>query len=79
WLCAPRGVAFLTLSSALAGELRPVQAGWYSGEDPWASCYDAEAPLAADARRFDVSPAWQAFAGAAPALALFASTDRAEI
>jgi selenocysteine lyase/cysteine desulfurase len=79
WLCAPRGVAFLTLSPALARELRPVQAGWYSGEDPWASCYGASAPLAADARRFDVSPAWQAFVGAAPALALFASADPAVI
>lgn len=79
WLCAPRGVAFLTLSPALARELRPVQAGWYSGEDPWASCYGAVAPLAADARRFDVSPAWQAFVGAAPALALFASADAAGI
>lgn len=75
WLCAPRGVAFLTLSPTLAGELRPVHAGWYSGDDPWASCYGTSAPLAPDARRFDVSPAWQAFVGAAPALALFASAD----
>lgn len=75
WLCAPRGVGFLTLSPALARELRPVHAGWYSGDDPWASCYGVSAPLAPDARRFDVSPAWQAFVGAAPALALFASAD----
>lgn len=75
WLCAPRGVAFLTLSPGFAARLRPVQAGWYSGHDPWASCYGAEARLAADARRFDVSPAWQAFVGAAPALALFAAAD----
>lgn len=75
WLCAPRGVAFLTVSPALAIEMRPVQAGWYSGEDPWSSCYGTTAALAAGARRFDVSPAWQAFVGAAPALRLFADTD----
>jgi selenocysteine lyase/cysteine desulfurase len=79
WLCAPRGVAFLTVSPALARDLRPVQAGWYSGVDPWASCYGIGAPLAPDARRFDVSPAWQAFVGAAPALALFATADPAAV
>ena len=75
WLCAPRSVAFLTLSPAFARGLRPVQAGWYAGDDPWASCYGAGAKLAPGARKFDVSPAWQAFVGAAPALALFASAD----
>ncbi|BFM23193.1 aminotransferase class V-fold PLP-dependent enzyme [Microbacterium sp. che218] len=75
WLCCPRGVAFLTLSPAFAGEIRPVQAGWYSGDDPWSSCYGTGDVLAPDARRFDVSPAWQAFVGAAPALALFADAD----
>ncbi|MCM3501571.1 aminotransferase class V-fold PLP-dependent enzyme [Microbacterium sp. P26] len=75
WLCCPRGVAFLTLSPAFASEIRPVQAGWYSGDDPWSSCYGTGGTLASDARRFDVSPAWQAFVGAAPALALFADAD----
>lgn len=75
WLCAPRGVAFLTLAPTFARDLRPVQAGWYSGVDPWASCYGTDAALAADARRFDVSPAWSAFVGAAPALAMFADAD----
>ena len=75
WLCCPRGVAFLTLSPAFASEIRPVQAGWYSGDDPWSSCYGTGDVLAPDARRFDVSPAWQAFVGAAPALALFADAD----
>ncbi|MCC4907061.1 aminotransferase class V-fold PLP-dependent enzyme [Microbacterium sp. cx-59] len=76
WLCAPRGVAFLALSDALVRTLRPVQAGWFAGEDPWSSCYGADVDLAGDARRFDVSPAWQAFVGAAPALTLFADADR---
>ncbi len=75
WLCAPRGVAFLTLSEDFARGLRPAHAGWYAGDDPWASCYGGDAPLAGCARRFDVSPAWQAFVGAEPALRAFAETD----
>jgi selenocysteine lyase/cysteine desulfurase len=79
WLCSPRGVAFLTVSSDYAVELTPVQAGWYAGEDVWGSCYGPTMHLATDARRFDVSPAWQAFAGAEPSLALHASLDQAEV
>jgi selenocysteine lyase/cysteine desulfurase len=79
WLCAPRGVAFLALSPEYARTLRPVQAGWYAGDDPWSSCYGTEALLAPTARRFDVSPAWQAFIGAEPALALFAEAPMAAI
>jgi len=79
WLCCPRGVGFLTVGPALARLLRPVQAGWYSGDDPWSSCYGTGAPLAPDARRFDVSPAWQAFVGAAPALEMFADADITEL
>lgn len=74
WLCCPRGVAFLALREEYARTLTPVQAGWYAGEDPWASCYGGDADLAGCARRFDVSPAWQAFVGAEPALAAFADT-----
>lgn len=79
WLCSPRGVAFLTLSPRLQDAVRPVFAGWYAGDDPWSSCYGHEVELAHDARRFDVSPAWQAFVGAEPALALFADADRDEV
>ncbi|PYY50796.1 aminotransferase class V-fold PLP-dependent enzyme [Curtobacterium sp. MCBD17_023] len=68
WLCAPRGVAFMTLSDEALGRLRPVQAGWYAGEDVWSSCYGPAMRLADDARRFDVSPAWQAWPGAVAAL-----------
>lgn len=75
WLCCPRGVAFLTLTRDFATTLRPVQAGWYAGADPWTSCYGGSADLAGCARRFDVSPAWQAFVGAEPALAAFAAAD----
>ncbi len=75
WLCAPRGVAFLAVSAEFGEALRPIHAGWYAGDDPWASCYGGDAVLASDARRFDVSPAWQAFVGADPALRLFADAD----
>jgi selenocysteine lyase/cysteine desulfurase len=79
WLCSPRGVAFLTMNERVLPLLRPTQAGWYAGEDVWASCYGPSMRLADDARRFDVSPAWQAWIGAEPALAMFASLDIAEV
>lgn len=75
WLCAPRGVAFLAISDAFAAQVPAVFAGWYAAADPWTSCYGSGA-LAEDATRFDVSPAWQAFVGAEPALELFAAADR---
>jgi selenocysteine lyase/cysteine desulfurase len=75
WLCAPRGVAFSTFSDAALERLRPVQAGWYAGADVWASCYGPAMRLADDARRFDVSPAWQAWPGAVAALRHVAALD----
>lgn len=79
WLCAPRGAAFLTVSEDFQAVLRPTQAGWYAGDDPWQSCYGPGMDLATDARKFDVSPAWPAWVGAKPALELFAGLDIAEI
>lgn len=79
WLCSPRGVAFLTLSERIEPFVTPLQAGWYAGEDVWRSTYGPEMHLAHDVRRFDVSPAWQAWVGAEQSLALFASLDIAEI
>ncbi|MDY0909440.1 aminotransferase class V-fold PLP-dependent enzyme [Microbacterium sp. CFBP9034] len=79
WLCAPRGVSFLTVSSRLERDMPALFAGWYAGADPWVSCYGGGVELAPDASRFDVSPAWQAFVGAEPALALFASLPPDEL
>ncbi len=79
WLCAPRGVAFLTLSERFDALMTPLQAGWYAGEDVWRSTYGPAMTLAATARRFDVSPAWQAWIGAEQSLALFADLDIAEV
>lgn len=81
WLCAPRGSTFTTLGDDVAERLplRPVNAGWYAGDDVWGSCYGPGMRLAADARRFDVSPAWLAWVGTVPALELFCSLDVAEV
>ncbi|TFD68972.1 aminotransferase class V-fold PLP-dependent enzyme [Cryobacterium ruanii] len=79
WLGAPRGVAFFTINSTFAANLHPVNAGWYAGDDVWASCYGPAMALATDARRFDVSPAWPAWVGAEPAIDLFRSLDLAEV
>lgn len=79
WLCAPRGVAFLAISEDFTARVPAIFAGWYSGADPWTSCYGHAVELAPDATRFDVSPAWQAFVGAEPALELFASLDPAAV
>ena len=34
WLCAPRGVSFLTVSEEFAREMPPLFAGWYAGAGP---------------------------------------------
>ena len=79
WLCSPRGVGFMTVSGAVRDRLRPLHAGWYAGDDVWQSIYGPTMGLAENGRRFDISPAWQAFVGAAPAIELFASLDIAAL
>jgi selenocysteine lyase/cysteine desulfurase len=68
WLLAPRGVAFMTVRRERLAEVPPIAAGWYAGEQRWESLYGPALPLAADARRLDVSPAWLSWVGAAPSL-----------
>ena len=68
WLLSPRGTAFLAGSPERLEELPALHAGWYAGDDPWASIYGAPLRLATDARRLDLSPAWLCWAGTAPAL-----------
>lgn len=79
WLLAPRGTAYLTVAADLVDELIPHGAGWYAGADRWESIYGSPLRLAADARRFDVSPAWHAWVGAAPALELLAEVGVATL
>lgn len=73
WLLSPRGTAFLTVREDLWDSLVPQAAGWYAGDDPWASIYGLPLRLAPDARRFDVSPGWQAWVGTAASLAFLES------
>lgn len=75
WLLTPRGTAFLSIRSELVDSIRPVAAGWYAGEDPWASIYGGPLRLANSARRFDISPAWFSWTGAAVSLELLAGLD----
>lgn len=70
WLLSPRGTAYMAVAPDRLAEIAPTAAGWYAGEDPHASYFGPPLRLAADARRLDTSPAWHAWVGAAPALAL---------
>jgi selenocysteine lyase/cysteine desulfurase len=70
WLLCPRGTAFFAIRPDRRDELLAHAAGWYAGEDPASCLYGGPLRLAADARRFDLSPAWLSWVGAAPALAL---------
>jgi selenocysteine lyase/cysteine desulfurase len=70
WLVSPRGTAYMAVASERLAEIAPTAAGWYAGENPHASYFGPPLRLAADARRLDTSPAWHAWVGAAPALAL---------
>ena len=79
WLCAPRGVAFLTLATRFQRLQSPLQAGWYAGEDVWQSCYGPSMHLATSARGFDVSPAFPSWVGAEPAIRMFADLDINEV
>ncbi|MEU7927975.1 aminotransferase class V-fold PLP-dependent enzyme [Micromonospora sp. NPDC049801] len=72
WLMNPRGTAYAYLAPALRERLRPDAAGWFAGQDPHASYYGLPLRLADDARRFDISPAWFSWVGAAPAMELVA-------
>ena len=71
WLCHPRGTAFMTVAAELRERFAPLAAGWYAGEDRWETCYGTPLRLAADARRFDVSPAWFSWHMAASTLEAF--------
>ena len=68
WLLCPRGVSFLTVADP--DSLTPFQAGWRAGEVPFDSCYGPIAQLAESARRFDTSPAYLPYIGAARSLQL---------
>ncbi len=68
WLSCPRGTAMMFISEEAQNLIHPINAGWYSGDDPQVSYYGNEVTLASDARQFDVSPAWLLWEGTAPAI-----------
>jgi selenocysteine lyase/cysteine desulfurase len=70
WLLSPRGAAFLYVSPARLGAVRPCSAGWYAGEEVWSSIYGPPLRLAHSARRLDIGPAWLSWVGCAASLAL---------
>jgi selenocysteine lyase/cysteine desulfurase len=70
WLMSPRGATLGYLSPRLQERCRPLHAGWYAGENVRGSYYGTQLDLARNARRFDQSPAWFSFVGAAPVLEL---------
>jgi selenocysteine lyase/cysteine desulfurase len=72
WLLNPRGTAFMTIRPQVAERVAPHAAGWYAAAEPLATYYGEPLRLADDARRFDHSPAWLSWVGAAPALELLA-------
>ncbi|MGW0389687.1 aminotransferase class V-fold PLP-dependent enzyme [Streptomyces sp. NPDC003042] len=70
WLLGSRGVSFLTVSEEAQEDLVPLHAGWVAAESMWDATYGPMLQLAADARRFDESPAFLPYRAAEPSLAL---------
>lgn len=68
WLLAPRGATFFVVREERIEELLPLHASWWAGDDPYGAYYGPPLRLAENARRFDTSPAWFSWVGAAPAL-----------
>jgi len=79
WLLSPRGVAFMSMKPELIESLVPHSAGWFAGEDVWDSIYGSPLRLAKNARRFDTSPAWFSWVGAASAIEFLTRINTKEI
>ncbi|MFB6617940.1 aminotransferase class V-fold PLP-dependent enzyme [Streptomyces sp. NPDC085524] len=70
WLLGGRGASYLTVSREAQQGLVPLHAGWVAADSMWDATYGPMPQLAADARRFDESPAFLAYHAAEPSLAL---------
>ena len=68
WLCCPRGTAFMVASPRVLAEGDPLAANWFASDEVHSGYYGTPMRLASNARRFDVSPAWFAWAGAVSSL-----------
>jgi selenocysteine lyase/cysteine desulfurase len=70
-LLCPRGVAFFHVREDRWQTVSPWLANWRSGDPTYGHSYGGGfTDLAPDARRFDVSLAWHAWAGAEPSMSL---------
>ncbi|KAA0086927.1 aminotransferase class V-fold PLP-dependent enzyme [Mycolicibacterium sp. P9-64] len=75
WLLRPRGTAWMSLSDKMSALMTPHAANWYAAEEPWSTIYGLPLRLAADARRFDTSPAWFGVLGSGVTMPWLASLD----
>lgn len=76
-LLCPRGVGFLHIHRDRWSEIDPWLSNWRTGDPLYAHSYGGDLDqLAKDARRFDVSLAWHAWAGAAQSLSLLVDWQR---
>ncbi|HEY8314160.1 MAG TPA: aminotransferase class V-fold PLP-dependent enzyme [Candidatus Baltobacteraceae bacterium] len=74
WLLSPRGSAFLAVRPERFAALVPLHAGWFATDDPNNNLFGLPSRLSStSARRFDTSPAWFSWVGAAIALDVVAS------
>lgn len=76
WLCQPRGAAYFTSTDSSRPLLTAIHANWYAGESRWDSVYGPTMQLATDGRRFDISPGWLTWVGAAVAAEIFTRVPR---
>ena len=79
-LLCPRGVAFLHVRRERWDEISPWFANWRTSRSLYGRSYGGDlSDMAEDARRFDISLAWHAWAGAEPSLALMVDWQASEI
>lgn len=79
WLLSPRGAAWMAIGPSVIDGLTAHAAGWYSSATPWQNTYALPSQQAADARRFDASPAWFTILGAGLAMPWLASLNPVEV
>jgi selenocysteine lyase/cysteine desulfurase len=79
WLLAPRGAAWLHVRPDRVAGTRPLAPNHKGTTSPWTDYYGGPLALAPDARRFDMSLGWPAWAAAGTALDLVASLDPATV
>ncbi|MCB5183357.1 aminotransferase class V-fold PLP-dependent enzyme [Streptomyces antimicrobicus] len=70
WLLGMRGASYLTVSEEAQQTLTPLHSGWVNAASKWDATYGPMPELAADARRFDESPAFLCYAAAEHGLGL---------